>query len=362
MNDRLRGRFFFTTRMLLFIKQHPERYTTHMKILIFDADHQVRESFDAQLPDHEKIYIDEPLHLQTLHSHPDAEVLSVFVSSSVTKECFEALPSLKLIVARSTGVDHIDMKSAEERGVVVCNVPKYGARTVAEFTFALILGISRRLSDAAVQVRESGDFNIHNLEGFDLYQKTIGVVGTGAIGKSVVAIARGFGMRVLMFDPFPSQEISGEDAQYVSLEELLAHSDIVTLHVPYTPENHHLLNADRIHSMKRGAILINTARGELVDSSALIEALKTEHLAGAGLDVLEKERMLKDEMELVKGNESIQDLRLLLQDHELMLMPRVIVTPHIAFFSQEAYREILATSIAVVQAFEKGSPINRVKV
>jgi len=333
-----------------------------MKVLVFDADNQTREAFDSQLPQHEKIYFDEPLTIDTLCQHPDTEVLSVFVTSGVTRESLEALPSLKLIVARSTGVDHIDTGAAKERSVLVCNVPKYGARTVAEFTFALILALSRRLADAATQVRMEGSFDTSTLEGFDLFGKTLGVVGTGAIGKTVVGIAQGFGMNILMYDPYPNTTLEADHAHYVSLTDLLAGADVVTLHVPYTKENHHLIGAPELAGMKKGSYLINTARGELVDTEALLEALRSGTLAGAGLDVLEKERMLKDEIELVKGAESIQDLKVLLQDHELMAMPRVIVTPHIAFFSQEAYGEILSTTVRVIQAFESGSPMNVVNI
>ncbi len=337
-------------------------YNQTMKILVFDADQPVRDTFAAELPGHEIVYFDEPASLQALQNHVDAEVVSLFVASAFTKEYLAALPNLKCISARSTGVDHIDVVAAKERGVIVCNVPSYGAHTVAEFTFALLLALSRRLPEAANQVREDGVFETRALEGFDLFGRTIGVIGTGAIGKNVVKIAQGFGMRVLMYDKFPAQELETGDARYASLDELLTNADIVTLHVPYLPENHHLLGADAFGKMRHGAYLINTARGELIDTEALLEALKDGRVAGAGLDVLEGEHAFKDEMKLVTGSESITTLKAVIRDHLLIDLPRVIVTPHIAFFSREAYTEILTTSAKNIANFVAGTPAHLVQL
>lgn len=335
-------------------------YNDRMKIVIFDADAACREVFGESLAGHEVVYEDSPVSEEAAARHADAEVISVFVSSAVTKEIIENLPALKCIAARSTGVDHIAVAAAKERGIAVVNVPRYGARTVAEFAFALILTLSRRIFDAFYQVREEGSFKTGSLEGFDLFGKTIGVVGTGAIGRTVVGIAQGFGMKVLMFDVYPNAQLQGESATYVSMDELLAQSDIVTLHVPYTPENHHLLGRDAFSKIKKGAFVINTARGELVDTEALLDALKNGAVAGAGLDVLEGERALKDEMELVKGIETINELKMIIRDHVLIDTPRVVITPHIAFFSREAYREILSVSAGNIASFAAGTATNAV--
>src|SRR3989338_5265405 len=174
------------------------RYNSYMKILVFDADGETRQIFSGTLPNHEIVYFDTPLSPEDLKKNPDAEVVSVFVSSSLQKEHLDTLPAMKCIVARSTGVDNMDVKAANERGITICNVPSYGSHTVAEFTFALLLAISRRLHEAANQVRQEGDFHTAALEGFDLFGKTIGVIGTGAIGRNVVTIAQGFGMHILM--------------------------------------------------------------------------------------------------------------------------------------------------------------------
>ncbi len=333
-----------------------------MKILVFDADQAVRDAFSAALPGYDIAYADGTVSPEILEAHRDAETISLFVASSLRKEHIALLPNLKCIAARSTGVDHIDTVAARERGIVVCNVPSYGARTVAEFTFALLLALARRLPEAANQVRQQGNFQTRALEGFDLFGKTIGVVGTGAIGKNVVKIAQGFGMHVLMSDPFPTPAIETGNARYVPLNDLLLRSDIVTLHVPLTPENRHLLNRDAFAKMKRGVYIINTARGELIDTAALLDALKEGPVAGAALDVLEEERALKDEIELVKGSESINMLKDIIRDHVLIDMPRVIVTPHIAFFSREAYGEILSTTARNIVNFAAGTPSNVVRV
>lgn len=338
------------------------RYNGPMKITVFDTDERVREVFSSVLSEHDITYVEGPATKETLAQYADSEVISVFVSSGCSRELIDALPKVKFIAARSTGVDHIDCVYAKEKGIAVANVPRYGARTVAEFAFALMLTLSRHIFDATRQVREDGSFRIATFEGFDLFGKTIGVVGTGAIGRSVVQIAQGFGMKVLMMDKFPNQQLEGESAKYVSLDELLAQSDIVTLHVPYIPENHHLMNAAAFSKLKKGALVINTARGELIDTEALLEALKSGVVGGAGLDVLEGERSLKDEMSLVRGSESIQDLKGLVRNHILMDMPQVIITPHIAFYSKEAYHEILSVSADNIKSFAGGKPTNVVNV
>jgi D-lactate dehydrogenase len=329
-----------------------------MKILVFDADVSVRDVFATGLSDQTIEYIDAPVSDEALATHADAEILSLFTTSALTAEQIDALPQLKLIVARSTGVDHIALAHAKEKGITVCNVPKYGAHTVAEFSFALILSLSRHIFDGVCQVKEDGNFDTSALEGFDLFGKTLGIVGTGAIGRNVVAIARGFGMRVLMFDKFPNAALAGDNATYVSLDELLAQSDIITLHVPSTPDNLHIIGSEQFVKMKKGVFIINTARGDLIDTNALLEALESGVVAGAGLDVLEGERALHDEMDLVRGNQSINDFKMVIENHVLQRHPKVLITPHVAFFSREAYHEILSTSVADITQFIAGTPQN----
>ncbi len=295
-----------------------------------------------------------------LPAYEDAEILSVFIHSQVTREALERMPQLKLIATRSTGYDHIDLAACVERGILVTNVPHYGENTVAEHTFALMLSLSRKIHKA-YQRTVAGDFSLLGLEGFDLKGKTLGVVGAGSIGLHVIRIATGFGMHVIAYDAKPNNLFAEVlDFRYVSLTELLEQADIITLHAPYLPSTHHMINADTIKLIKRGALLINTARGGLVDTEALIDALDQGIIAGAGLDVIEGEELIEEEERLMRAPETGEQLRLLIRQHILLRRPDVVITPHMAFFSKEARERILDTTIANIHAFEAGSPKNLV--
>lgn len=294
---------------------------------------------------------------------PDADIFSGFIDSKVTAEIVTGSKSLKFIATRTTGFDHIDLEACRKRGIPVSNVPSYGENTVAEHTFALLLGLSRKLYPSIKRVREEALFNFEGLEGFDLKGKTLGVVGTGHIGAYVVRIAQGFGMHVVAYDPYPSERLMADlNLKYYTLEKLLSISDIVTLHVPYMPQTHHLLNSAAFAAMKPGVILLNTARGGLVDTDSLVESLRNGRLAGAGLDVLEEEGFVRDELDLLHaGHPSEAQLKTVLIDHELMRMENVLVTPHNAFNTKEALQRILDTTIANIHAFVQGNPINIVQ-
>ncbi len=295
--------------------------------------------------------------------NPDAEILCNFIHLRVDKEILSQFPKVKYITTRSTGYDHINVKDCQERGVQVSNVPTYGENTVAEFTFTLILALSRKLYQSVKRVKEQGLFSYEGLSGFDLMGKTLGVVGAGHIGIFVIKIAKGFGMKVLAYDPHPKVELAQEYGfEYADLDTVLQNSDIVTLHVPYMPATHHLINEERLQKMKPGALLINTARGGLVETESLIKALRSGHLAGAGLDVIEEEGFITEEKDLLlSGHPNEHQLKIALADHELMQMENVLVTPHNAFNTQEAEIRILDTTVANIQAYVKGTPINLVK-
>lgn len=273
-------------------------------------------------------------------------------------ELLEALPELRLILTMSTGYDHIDLETCRRWGITVCNVPHYGENTVAEHTFALILVLSRRLR-AAQQWVYRPSTSIAELRGFDLYGKTLGVIGAGNIGLHVIRIARGFGMRVLAYDIRPQPllaEVLG--FTYTDLETLLRSSDIVSLHVPATPETYHMINRERLSMMKRGALLINTARGSVVDTEALLWALDEGILAGAGLDVIEGEEYIKEESMLLRAPVAEQTLRKVVQAYVLLHRDNIIFTPHIAFNSEEAVQRILDTTLHNLKAFLEGRPQN----
>ena len=296
-------------------------------------------------------------------SDSEALVLSNFIGVPIDKNLLSRFPNVKYVTTRSTGFDHIDVKLCAEKNILVSNVPTYGENTVAEFAFTLLLALSRKLYPAVKRVREEGLFATAGLRGFDLKGKVLGVVGTGHIGVHVIKIARGFDMHVVAYDPHPNVELSKSYGfDYMSLEDLLKQSDAVTLHVPYLPATHHLIDKEKFQLFKKGSILINTARGGLVETEALVEALRSGTLAGAGLDVLEEEGFIKEEEHLLyQSHPQANQLKTVLADHELMQMDNVLITPHNAFNSQEALERILDTTVANVQAFAHGQPINLVK-
>jgi len=292
----------------------------------------------------------------------DTEVLCIFIDSSIGEKEFNRFPSLKLIATRSTGFDHIDLALAKARGIAIVNVPSYGENTVAEFAFALILTLSRRIPEAYEIVR-NGSFSPSGLRGFDLAGKTLGVIGCGHIGVHSIQMANGFGMKVIGFEPRQDPERAKKyNFTYVDLPELLSTSDIITLHVPYNAHTHHLINKDNISTFKKGSYLINTSRGAVVDTDAVVDALKSETLAGAGLDVLEEEGDMSDELALLTAphpNET--ELKVALENHYLIEHPRVIVTPHVGFNTTEAVERILDTTTKNIQNFLSGSPTNTVE-
>ena len=305
-----------------------------------------------------------------------ADIISIFINSEIKPEIIDALlsptvaPNLKLITTRSTGFDHIDVEYAKSKGISVATVPAYGSRTVAEFAFALILGLSRKIFPAYHHLRNDDSFDLSNLMGFDLNGKTIGIIGTGKIGKNSATIAKGFNMNIIAFDMFPDQDFATEvGATYADLPTLLSSADVITIHAPYTKETHHLINKENIKLLKKGALLVNTARGEIVDTDALVWALDQNILAGVGLDVLEGERFMREELELLARNDSggtdekqaketRDTFKMILESNALIHDPRVIATPHMAFFSKEAVGDILKTTVANITSFMAGAGQN----
>lgn len=288
------------------------------------------------------------------------EILSNFIRTPISTKELKQLPNLRFIAARSTGFDHIDLRVCKKRGIKVANVPGYGENTVAEYTFGLILSLLKKIHVASCQTRELGSFSLAGLRGYDLQGKTLAVLGTGRIGKNVIKIARGFGMKIVAYDPFPDKKYAKYmDYEYKSLDEALSSSDIITLHMPYNRKTHHLINDKKIRKIKKGAFLINTARGGVIGTNALVKALKSGILAGAALDVLEEEGSVKDDLAmLLDTHPKAVELKTLLENHALMKMPNVLITPHNAFNTEEAVERILETTIENIQAFLRGKPIN----
>ncbi len=299
----------------------------------------------------------EPLDLTTIDKAKDADIVSVFIYSKLDKQVIDRMPSLKLIVTRSSGYDHIDVDYAKEKGIKVAHVPGYGNNTVAEYTFALILALARKFKPMIENITR-GIFTRENMMGMDIMGKTIGIVGTGRIGSYVAKIAYGFGMKILAYDRSKNQElIEKYGVEYVGLEELLSRSDIVTVHLPYNRATHFLINRFNIKLMKLDAMLINTSRGEVVELEAIVEALKEGRLAGGvGLDTIETE--ITTEEELLKGTGlTTLKLKKAAEAKYLLSQENVIVSPHLAYYTKDASERILDITIENIERFIKeGEP------
>lgn len=327
-----------------------------MRVVYFYNEEWEKEFVASRLPEHQFVFYRAPIDEKVRDD--EAEALSVFVNAPVTAATLERFPKLKLIATRSTGFDHIDLAATKARGVTVVNVPTYGENTVAEFAFAILLTLSRKIYDAYHRIAEEGSFSQEGLRGFDLKGKVLGVVGTGHIGQHVIRMANGFGMRVVAYDPFPKEGLPEQlGFFYASLDDVLAQADIITLHAPYNEHTHHLLNRENMKRIKRGAYLINTARGGLVETVALVEALSTGVLAGAGIEVMEEEQLTGDKVKLILAENPDRDaLRTVLANQYFIDHPRVITTPHNAYNTQEAVERILSTTIENIHAFAGGTP------
>lgn len=334
-----------------------------MTILFFDSD--------ARLKQHAKKYLqinsDCEFFNTTLNTTSktklepflNSEIISVFThSETLSNKKLDLFPNLKLIATRSTGFNHIDLDYCKKRGIEVVNVPRYGEVTVAEFAFGLMLNLARKIICAEHDMKHNR-VDVSNYMGFDLSGKTIGVVGTGSIGQHMIKIAQGFGMNVIAYDLYPKPELKKLYAK--NLDSLFKKSDIISLHVPSTPENIHLLDEKAFAKMKRGVIIINTARGDLIDTQALYQALRDGQVGGAGLDVLENEDFLvHDEIMTstrLKDNEFLLDSAMNLK---LMQFDNVIATPHIAFNTKDAIDRINDTTFDNIKNFLKGKVINSV--
>ncbi len=281
------------------------------------------------------------------------EVISIRINSRVDKDVLDKLPNLKMITTRSTGVDHIDIKECQSRGVEVMNVADYGSNTVAEYAFALILAVTRKVVEAH-QAVEDDEFSPEGLTGIDLYGKKLGVVGVGRIGQNVVRIAKGFGMEVLGVERNKDMALAKKlGFKYVDLETCLKRADIVTLHVPAEKGTYHLINRENIKLMRPGSVLINTSRGAVVESEALIWALNKGILRGAGIDVVEEEDKIESMSIVMSQRPSKEDLQNVLSYHMLRDRDDVVFTPHNASNTEEAIEKIIKTTIENIKNYCK---------
>lgn len=306
----------------------------------------------------------DPITLENVSSYADvAEVISVFIGSHLNAELLSKLPNLKLIATRSTGYDHIDIEYCKTHNIIVTNVPNYGENTVAEHAMALILSLAKRIPESIDRVK-GGLFSPDGLTGIDLKDRIIGVIGTGRIGMNMIRMANGFGMKVIAYDLYPKPELEqGGNFTYVDIDYLMQKSDIVTLHAPYNDTTHHLLNRKRLEMTRQGVIIVNTARGGLIETDALYDGLKTGHIGGAGLDVLEEETFIKEELELLHTDHNLKniDMKVALENHIMRYFPNVIITPHNAFNSKEALIRIIQISIENIKCYYSGACKNEVQ-
>ena len=329
------------------------------RIVFFGAKSYDRESFDKV---NEKFGFE----LKYFKAHPTLDNVSltqgatavcVFVNDPVNADIVRAMAEhgVKLIALRCAGYNNVDLQAAAEVGIRVVRVPAYSPHAIAEYALALMLAADRHIPRAVTRTRD-GNFSLQGLLGFDLYGKTLGVIGTGKIAKVLVRMLSGFGMTILGYDPYPDEEFALVNAmQYVSLDELFQRSDIITLHCPLTPETRYVINAESIAKMKDGVMIVNTGRGQLIDTNALIEGLKSRKIGSAALDVYEEEGnyFYEDTSDAVIVDDTLA---------RLLSFNNVYVTSHQAFFTREALHNIANTTLRNVKDFVEGkSLINEVK-
>jgi D-lactate dehydrogenase len=328
-----------------------------MKIAFFSSRVYEQEYFDKHNKENEITYFNVPLNEKTALLAQGCEVICAFVNDKLDAKTIDQLKigGTKLIALRCAGYNNVDLRYAHAQQIKIVRVPAYSPEAVAEHAVALILTLNRKTHKAYNRVRE-GNFSLEKLIGFDLYKKTVGVIGTGKIGAAFARILNGFGCRVLAYDIHSDASLVNQGVTYLPLQQLLEQSDIISLHCPLIPETYHLINKVTVMQMKRGAMLINTSRGALIETSAVIQALKSGHLGYLGIDVYEQEEKL-----------FFEDLSAtVIQDDEfmrLMTFPNVLITSHQGFLTAEALTQIAITTMDNIKAFAEGRElVNEVRV
>jgi D-lactate dehydrogenase len=324
-----------------------------MNIVVCTPSQEDIEFFAEKLSGQNVRFFKKHLDEEILAEISDCEIFSGRIYSRVDEGILEKLPKLKFIVTHSTGFDHIDVAACTKRDIKVLNVPSYGERSIAEFVIGLMLSLVKNIhrADRGVQRMQ---FDSSDLDGMEIFGKTIGIVGTGKIGKEVAKISRALGMKVIAYDVYEDAEFAQQNGVlYVLLEELLKKSDIVSLHVPYLKETHHFMNAETFSMMKPGSFFINTARGAVVDTAALVDALRSAKLKGAALDVFEYEKVLfsQEERRDAVGH-----------GFEELKKYNILYTPHMAAHSTEAQHKKLEIIVENISSCIDGEPANVVSL
>lgn len=325
-----------------------------MRIAVFDAKNYDRHALEAanQSHHHQLQFFEPRLNLDTVGLVQDVDAVCPFVNDRLDAAVVAKLAAagVKLVTLRCAGYNGVDLAACRRHGIAVTRVPAYSPHAVAEHAFALLLAVVRRIHKSYTRVREM-DFSLDGLVGFDLHGKTMGVLGAGRIGQATMSIARGFGMRVLAYDLYPNAELAASlGCEFVSLEEVWRQADVISLHLPLTAESRHVVNRETLARMKPGAVLINTSRGGLIDTAALLEALKAGRMSGVGLDVYEMEEGVFFENLSESGLQDDQLARLL-------TFPNVLVTSHQGFLTREALMNIADTTLGNAGAFERGEAL-----
>jgi D-lactate dehydrogenase len=342
-------------------------------IYFLETETAEQQVYSEQLPGHDLRFVSD---LESVDE--DAEIVSIFINSKITEEFLQAHSRLRLITTRSTAVDHVPVELCRQRGVAVAHVSNYGERTVAEHTFALILALSRRLREAMVAPKP-GRFSYEAARGFDLEGKTLGIIGMGHIGQHVAELAHAFRMKVLAYDvERPTALARSLNFDFVPLEELLAQAHVISLHAPLSAATYHILNRETLAQCRQGVLIINTARGSLIESQALRAALDSGQVGGAGLDVLEDERVMRQPVSHIIAGDIVQHLRSdakayddrdadrvrelqeLLLSEALLANLNVVFTPHVAFNSIEAFERLLTVTVETILEFAEGRLVNTV--
>lgn len=344
-----------------------------MKIYFVEVESSEREFFESELANHELHFVSS---LEAIEG--GAEIVSTFIYSRIDGPFLDRHSAVKLIATRSTTHDHLELESCAKRKVTMCIVPSYGDHVVAEHTFALLLAVARRLRES-MNLNDDSRFSYEALRGFELRSKTFGIVGAGRIGLHTVPIARSFGMNVIAYDIRPRPDMAAElGFKYVAFEQLLADSDIISLHANLNPSSYHILDRKAFAKCRPGVVVINTARGKLIDTNALIEALGQGIVRGAGLDVLGEESVMRRRAERIISDQIIQklhesverptatemdplrrkEIEKLMRLGDLLLRPEVVCTPHTAFNCVEAIERINRVTVENIKAFVAGTPIN----
>ncbi len=316
------------------------------RIAFFSTQPYDRKLFENASEKHEFEFFETRLREQTVNLTQGFDGVCVFVNDKITKEVLQGISEngVKLVALRCAGFNNVDLRAAEKYGVRVLRVPAYSPEAVAEHALALMMTLARKTHKS---YNRDGNFSLVKLNGFTIHGKTVGIIGTGKIGQAFCRILSGMGAKIIAYDKYPSDDMKKLDVEYKELDDVLSESNIVSLHCPLTPETHHIINAQTLSKMKKGAMLINTSRGKLVDTSAVIDALKTEQLGSLAIDVYEEEEKLffRDLSEKIIRDDQIS---------RLMIFHNVLITAHQGFFTQESLNEIMQTTLKNFDDFERG--------